>query len=213
MKSTARYWIMLAVLVGATAGMAMLSHGEATPAAMPLTQFPKLIAGYNSIADVPFDKESLAVLRPSDYLNRIYYEPGVGELGLYIAYFETQRTGTTIHSPKNCLPGAGWQPAVSIITPLTLNDGRKVPVNMYIIRKGLEEQIVLYWYQAHGRVVASEYWGKFYMVYDALRLNRTDAALVRITAPVRNGEEDQARDQAMLFARQVASDVEKIIPR
>ena len=59
---------------------------------------------------------------------------------------------------------------VSEIYQLTLDDGRKVPVNLYVIRKDLEQQIVLYWYQSHGRVVASEYWGKFYMVYDAIAL-------------------------------------------
>jgi EpsI family protein len=212
-KAGARYWIMLGVLAAATTGLAKMSHGEATPAALPLAQFPKQVAGYGDVADVPFDKASLDILKASDYLNRVYYAPGLGELGLYIAYFETQRTGATIHSPKNCLPGAGWQPSVSTIMRLQLSDGRRVPVNMYIIRKALDEQVVLYWYQSHGRVIASEYWGKFYMVYDALRLNRTDAALVRITAPVLNGDENQAREHAITFAKQVALDVEKIIPR
>lgn len=213
MKSGARYWAMVAVMVAAIVGMKVMSHGEATPAALPLAQFPKEIAGFSAVADVPFDKESLEILKPTDYMNRYYYQPGVGEMGLYIAYFETQRTGATIHSPKNCLPGAGWSPSVSTITQLDLSDGRKVPVNMYIIQKGLEQEVVLYWYQSHGRVVASEYWGKFYMVYDALRLNRTDAALVRVITPVRAGDVDGARQQAMLFAKQVAIDVEKIIPR
>jgi len=212
-KAGARYWIMVAVLVAAIGGMTMLSHGEATPAALPLAQFPREVAGYTDVADIPFDSATLQVLRPSDYLYRAYYAPGKGDVGLYIAYFETQRTGATIHSPKNCLPGAGWQPTVSVITSLTLEDGRKVPVNMYVIRKDLDEQVVLYWYQSHGRVVASEYWGKFYMVYDALHLNRTVAALVRITAPVRNGNEEEARNRAIVFAKQVALDVEKIIPR
>jgi EpsI family protein len=84
---------------------------------------------------------------------------------------------------------------------------------MYVIRKDLDEQVVLYWYQSHGRVVASEYWGRIYMVVDAIRLNRTDAALVRITAPVLNGNVDAARQQAIAFAQQVAMDVEQVIPR
>ena len=213
MNSTIRYWLMLGVLCAAISGMAMLSHGEATPPALPLAQFPKQIDQFNSIADVPFDKETLEILKPSDYLNRVYYEPGAGQVGLYIAYFETQRTGATIHSPKNCLPGSGWTPTVSAITTLALPDGRQVPMNLYLIRKGLEETVVLYWYQSHGRVIASEYAGKFYMVYDALRLNRTDAALVRVTAPVVNGDEDGAKKRATAFAQQVAVDVEKIIPR
>jgi EpsI family protein len=102
---------------------------------------------------------------------------------------------------------------VSETYQLPLNDGRKVPINLYVIRKDLDQEIVLYWYQSHGRVVASEYWGKFYMVYDALRLNRTDAALVRITAPVRTGDIDAARAQALAFAKQVSTDVDQIIPR
>ena len=213
MKDRSRYWLMLAVLGAAISGMALLSHGEATPPALPLAQFPKQVDVFSEVQEVPFDKESLEILKASDYLNRVYYSPGLGEVGLYIAYFESQRTGTTIHSPKNCLPGSGWTPAVARITTLALADGRKVPVNMYIIRKGLEEMVVLYWYQSHGRVVASEYAGKFYMVYDALRLNRTDAALIRVTSPVLNGDEDAAKKRAFGFAQQVAVDVEKIIPR
>jgi EpsI family protein len=208
-----RYWLMLGVLCAATAGMAMLSHGEATPMALPLAQFPKQVLAYNQVADVPMDKETWEVLKPSDYLTRIYYSPGLGEVGLYIAYFQTQRGGATIHSPKNCLPAAGWQPTVNTVTTLSLADGRQVPVNKYIVRKDLEEQVVLYWYQSHGRVVANEYLGKFYLAVDALRLNRTDAALIRITAPVVNGDEEGAQNRATAFAKQVAVDVEKIIPR
>jgi EpsI family protein len=204
---------MLGVLCAAISGMAMLSHGEATPPALPLAQFPKQVDQFSSVAEVPFDKDTLEILKPSDYLNRVYFEPGVGQVGLYIAYFETQRYGTTIHSPKNCLPGSGWTPTVSTITTMALPDGRQVPMNLYVIRKGLEESVVLYWYQSHGRVVASEYKGKLYMVYDALRLNRTDAALIRVTSPVFNGDEDGAKKRAMAFAQQVAVDVEKIIPR
>ncbi len=149
----------------------------------------------------------------TDYLQRGYFSPAEGQVGLYIGYFRSQRTGTTIHSPKNCLPGSGWQPETSSIYQLTLDDGRKVPINLYVVRKGLDEQLVLYWYQAHGRVVASEYWGKFYLVYDALRLNRTDAALVRITAPVSRGGEEQARTRAIAFAKQITHDVDETIPR
>lgn len=213
MTRAARYWTMIAVLLAGAAGMGFLSHGESTPPARALSEFPKDIDGYQAEAEYPFDAATLKVLGVTDYVNRAYFSPAKGQLGLYVGYFRTQRTGAAIHSPKNCLPGAGWQPTVSEIYQLDLADGRKVPVNLYVIRKDLDQQIVLYWYQSHGRVVASEYWGKFYMVADAIRLNRTDAALVRITAPVRNGDIDTARTQAIAFAQQVAVDVEQIIPR
>lgn len=215
MKAGIRYWLMVAVLLGATTGMAYLSHGESTPPAKPLSEFPSKMGPFAQVMEWPLDKETLNVLRVTDYLNRGYWEPGMNRdlMGLYIGYFRSQRTGATIHSPKNCLPGAGWNPTQASIYQLPLNDGRKVPVNLYILRRGLDEELVLYWYQSHGRIVASEYWGKFYLVYDALRLNRTDAALIRITIPVEQGDEATAQQRAIAFARQVASDVDQIIPR
>jgi EpsI family protein len=213
MNNATRYWSMIAVLLAAIGGMGFLSHGESTPPALPLSDFPKDIGSYRAVQDFAFDEQTLKVLGVTDYVNRAYFSPAKGELGLYIGYFRTQRTGAQIHSPKNCLPGAGWQPTISEVYQLSLADGRKVPVNLYLISKDLDQQIVLYWYQSHGRVVASEYWGKFYMVADAIRLNRTDAALVRITAPVRNGDLERAKAQAIGFAQEVAVDVEQIIPR
>jgi len=213
MKAGSRYWLMFAVLLGATTGMAYLSHGEATPPAKPLSDFPTQIAGFKTVAEMPLDQETIDQLGVTDYLNRWYFSPLQGQVGLYIGYFRSQRTGASIHSPKNCLPGSGWQPAKATIFELPVDDGRKVPINLYVVRKDLDEQLILYWYQAHGRVVASEYWGKFYLVYDALRLNRTDAALVRIAVPIVHGDEGQARSRAIAFAKQITQDVDQIIPR
>src|SRR3974390_2002028 len=187
MNNAMRYWAMIAVLLAGGAGLGFLSHGEATPPVRPLGEFPQDVGSYRTVAQFPFDEQEVKVLGVTDYVNRAYFSPAHGELGLYIGYFRTQRTGASIHSPKNCLPGSGWQPMAASIYELPLDDGRKIPVNLYIVRKDADEQLVLYWYQAHGRVVASEYWGKFYLVYDALRLNRTDAALVRIGAPIIHG--------------------------
>jgi len=215
MKAGVRYWLMLAVLLGASTGMAYLSHGEATPPAKPLSQFPTKIGPYASVIEWPLDKETLDLLKVTDYLNRGYWSPGMGQqlLGLYIGYFRSQRRGASIHSPKNCLPGAGWNPVQSSIYSLPLEDGRKVPINLYYLRKGLDEEVVLYWYQAHGRIIASEYWGKFYLVYDALRLNRTDAALVRIIVPVQNGDEAAAKERALAFAKTITPNIDQVIPR
>ncbi len=215
MKAGFRYWVMIAILLGATTGMAYLSHGESTPLAQPLSQFPSRVAGYTKIIDWPLDKESLDVLKLTDYINRGYWQPGMDRdlMTLYIAYFRSQRTGATIHSPKNCLPGAGWNPVQSSVYQMQLDDGRKVPINLYILRKGLDQQLVLYWYQSHGRIVASEYWGKFYLVKDALLMNRTDAALVRITVPIQHDNEQEAQARAVAFAKQITTDVDQIIPR
>jgi len=215
MKASLRYWLMLAVLLGATTGMAYLSHGEATPPAKPLSQFPNKMGPYASVAEYQLDKETLDLLKVTDYLDRAYWAPGMGQhtAGLYIGYFASQRSGAAIHSPKNCLPGAGWNPVNSSVYPLPLADGHTAPINLYFLRKGLDEEVVLYWYQSHGRIIASEYWGKFYLVYDALRLNRTDAALVRITVPVDNGDEKTAQDRALAFAKTITTQIDQVIPR
>ena len=115
-----------------------------------------------------------------------------GAVGLYVGYHDSQRQGDTIHSPLNCLPGAGWQPLEQGRITVSVRDhgtARPAPieVNRVVIGKGLDRQLVLYWYQSHRRVVASEYWGKVYTVLDAMRYNRTDAAMVRVITPVRDG--------------------------
>ena len=92
-----------------------------------------------------------------------------------------------MHSPLNCLPGAGWLPVRQDRTTIqvrTSGTTRDIEVNNFVIEKGLDRQAVLYWYQSHGRVVASEYWGKVYTVLDAMRHNRTDGSLVRVVVPV-----------------------------
>jgi EpsI family protein len=127
------------------------------------------------------------VLGADEYLSRVYHTDRRNYVGLYIGYYESQRQGDTIHSPLNCLPGAGWQPVSKSYVPISVVDSDNRPstitVNRYVIEKGIERQVVLYWYQSHGRAIANEYRSKVLMVYDAVRLNRSDAALVRVISP------------------------------
>ena len=144
------------------------------------------------IAD--FNSKILTILGVDEYLNRVYSRQDASAVGLYIGFYQSQRQGDTIHSPLNCLPGAGWQPIsdteitftvpTSVADHTTVRQERSIRVNRYVIQKGEQKQIVLYWYQSHGRVIASEYWSKIYMVIDAVRTNRSDAALVRVIVPI-----------------------------
>jgi EpsI family protein len=157
---------------------------EEVPAYKDLSAFPMQIANRQA-KDIPINPAELEVLGPGEYLMRNYLSTaGEAPVNLYIAFFPSQRTGNTIHSPKNCLPGAGWVPVESGHTDLHRSDGSTVTVNRYLVEKGNEQDLVLYWYQAHGRVVPSEYWAKIFLVADAIRLNRTDGALIRVIAPV-----------------------------
>ena len=133
--------------------------------------FPMTIGPWRAVVDPPLEKDILEVLGVDDYLSRVYYQPNGAAVGLYMGFYDSQRQGDTIHSPLNCLPGAGWEP----VSEGRLQDhhnadgaGRDITVNRYVVQKGLDRQLVLYWYQGHGRVVASEYWSKAYLIHDAI---------------------------------------------
>ena len=143
---------------------------------------------------------------------RSYSTPGTAGIGVYVGDRASQRQGDAIHSPQNCLPGAGWEPVsqgMMSLPDLRNPQAPAVEVNRYIVQKGIERVLVLYWYQSHGRIVASEYWGKIYLVTDAVRLNRTDAAIVRLTVPI-IGESAEAERTAERQASEFAS---ALLPR
>jgi EpsI family protein len=163
---------------------------------------------------VQIDQETLDVLGAGQFLSRVYTLGGEEQpIGLFIGYFSTQRTGVTIHSPKNCLPGAGWAFESSRYVNLSDADGKTHQVGEYIIGNGEDRQFVIYWYQAHGRSIANEYMAKIYLVTDAIRMNRTDGALVRVITPIGSGEgTSAARTRAEAFTAQLAPMLPRFIP-
>ena len=193
-------------MVGAAGYLARANSAEPVPTREPLAKCPLMISNWSAARAADFDARTLAILRVDEYINRVYLNGSGRPVGLYVGYYGSQRNGDTMHSPLNCLPGAGWAPAsfsrINVDIPQAASGTRAstIRVNRYLIEKGLDRQLVLYWYQSHGRVVASEYWGKIYLVLDAIRTNRTDGALVRIAVPV-SGTEDEAERNAIEFAR------------
>jgi EpsI family protein len=212
MKSP-RYWTVIVLL----AGTALLLHArgdtDLIPVSEPLSQVPHTIAGWSG-SDVPIDQETLDVLGAGEFLSRVYTYGGEEQpIGLFIGYFPTQRTGVAIHSPKNCLPGSGWAFESSRYVNLNDADGKNHQVGEYIIANGEDRQFVIYWYQAHGRSVANEYLAKVYLVTDAIRLHRTDGALVRVISPIGSGEGTQAaRARAERFTAQLILMLPRFIP-
>ena len=156
------------------------------PLATPLATFPATIDGWRGMDAGDLDPDVARVLGADDYLNRVYYAETSGDIvGLYVAYYGSQGQGDAIHSPLNCLPGNGWTPVLHTRQPVDVGTTR-IPVNHYIVEKGGMRNLVIYWFQGRGRVVASEYRNKAYLLADALRLGRTDEALVRIVTPMGN---------------------------
>ena len=211
--NTRRLWIVLLILLAATVTMANLPHGRKVDLRQPIGNFPMEMAAWHGI-DIPLEASIAGATGADTLLNRSYTQPGKRgqEVGLYIGYYKSQQTGDLIHSPKNCLPGTGWRPLQSSQIPLRLANGSASPVNLYIVENGQSKVLVLYWYQSHGRVIASEYWAKIYMVLDAIRLNRTDSALVRIATAMPR-DEQRPRELALAFAEQVAPQLDEFLPR
>jgi EpsI family protein len=187
--------LSLCLLAGALV-IARTSTTESVAIRQSFDAFPITLGSWQGRAATDFDERIVRVLGVDDYVNRIYEDASGYPLGLYIGYYESQRQGDTIHSPLNCLPGAGWQPVKQARMRLRVAENgapRDIEVNRFVIQKGLESQLVLYWYQSHGRVVASEYWGKVYLVLDAMRYNRSDGSMVRVVAPIAESETDAER--------------------
>jgi EpsI family protein len=168
------------------------SHGDSTPLNAPLAAFPTVFGNWRLTQEGVVDKETQDVLRADDTLTREYAEPDGRSVNLFIAYFQTQRYGQSPHSPKNCLPGSGWQKEEegTIGVPVA---GDTIRINRYLVSKGENESIVLYWYQSQGRVIANEFSAKFHLVADSIRTHRSDTALVRVVIPT-NASSHQRSD-------------------
>jgi EpsI family protein len=189
----------------------------------PLTEFPATI-GPRTACDFPLKQDVLDILGKGFFLNRVYMPTGTvcgsaavptgtPPISLFIGYFPTQRTGQSIHSPQNCLPGAGWTFQSSGVTLLTDAYGKQYRVGDYLITDGNSTQEVLYWYQMHGRSIASDYKAKMYTLADSIRYRRTDAALVRVITEVGSSEDSvAAHDRVVAFAQQIAPLLPAYVP-
>jgi EpsI family protein len=156
----------------------------------------------------------LDVLKADDVLSRLYRDDKTGYIAtLFVAFFDTQRTGKAPHSPKNCLPGSGYVPTTNDIIEIPIpGQAQPLEANRYVVTRGDSQSVVLYWYQSHNRTVASEYWAKYYTVTDAIRYNRSDTALVRIVVPVADGNTQKAIDTAVSFAVSFFPQLKQYLP-
>lgn len=161
------------------------------------------------------DKVYVDSLRLDDYV-LAHYSDGRGDaVNLYVAYYESQRKGASVHSPKSCLPGGGWriQDFSQVEVPGARAGARPLRVNRALIEMGDDRRLVYYWFQERGRVLTNEYLVKWYLFWDALTKNRTDGALVRVTTNVADGEEPASADAVLsAFARSIAGPLQRFIP-
>jgi EpsI family protein len=175
--------------------------------AQPLETISREIAGLRASDNPPLADDVLLQLKPTSYLSR-KYRSGDMVADLFITHYALQRAGESMHSPKHCLPGAGWEiwDYGTVDIPV---GGRKISVNRQFISRENVRMIVLYWYQSRQRIIASEYSGKILLAKDALLQNSTAASIVRIIVPDRPG----AQETALAFAAELIPQVARCFQR
>ena len=219
-------FVVALALMGSTwAFLASRSRAEPTLARKAFSELPLQLGGFAG-RDLEMSQDVLDLLKLSDHVMRVYVPSSVDRptgafegqtrqaaapVWLYVGYYGSQRTGATYHSPKNCLPGGGWvfkssEPVAGVIPGLP-----SATVNRVVIEKGFDRQLILYWYQDRGRIVASEYAAKGYLILDATTRNRTDGALVRVSTPI-VGSEEEAFAHASAFVREAYPPLTEHLP-
>jgi EpsI family protein len=214
-RSTSRFALAALLILSAAIFLEAHSGSELFPSRAPLNSFPEKLGSWTG-TDIPLQKDVLEILGPGDFLLRAYHNLDVPqpEVSLFLAYFPSQRAGDTIHSPQHCLPGAGWTPIENKRITLDLPGHAAFPVNRYLIARGDSRQLVFYWYWAHDRGLASEYWAKYYLIADSIKMNRSDGALVRLITPMLPGESADAAERRLLpFAGSLQPLLDTYIPR
>jgi EpsI family protein len=208
--SRSHFWIALIIVTAAAPLPALVGRNTPIPLQRPLRQLSYEIDGWHG-TDEPIDPRVLEKLGTSDVLLRRYINARGDAVGLYISYFERQRRSEISHSPKNCLPGAGWEPMEAARVPYPLaNDGADT-INEVVFDKAGRRQLVYYWFQERGRVVASEYLVKWYLMWDVMTRQRSDGALLRVSAAIGESPEG-ARDELKGFMQAALPLINQFLP-
>ncbi len=193
------FLLLLLLFSSATASHFIQEREDIIPARKAFLNFPLHLGKWQGRNDY-LSQFYLNELKLTDYAIINYAQPESGNnVNFYSAYYQAQRRGVAVHSPKGCIPGDGWQIIQfgQLDFPDTKLEGNVLQVNRAVIQKGDSRQLVYYWFQQRGRTITNEYLVKWYLFYDALTMNRTDGALVRLVTSVGNGEDIDVADQRL----------------
>jgi len=170
-----------------------------------LAELPREIGDWQEVADLQIDDGSAAVLKADDYVLRRMRNSRGEVVELFIAYYENQRAGESMHSPKNCMPGSGWTPIATDL--VELGDGARV--NRYVVEKTSDRALMLYWYQERGKVIASEYAGKFELIASTITSGRRDGAIIRV---LRTSKSRASQAEETAVVKQFADSLRPVLP-
>ena len=212
-SANARFAVVAALLAGAALFLHTRARQDLLPPGASLSSLPLQFDGWSG-SDLPFTPQTLAALGPGQFLQREYRPPQAGEsyVDVYLAHRPNQQA-LARHVPTDCLLGAGWSLDNSGTAAFSVPGEAGFSANRYLVTRGSDRQLVLFWFWAHGRGLASQNWADFYLTLDSLRLNRKDNLLVRINTPLRPGETAASAQQRLLaFAAQLNPQLDRLLP-
>jgi exosortase D (VPLPA-CTERM-specific) len=202
------------VTAAAILGLTMPQRPDAVVVRHEFTEFPMQLGSWSGQRGV-LDKIYLDALELTDYIVADYIQPGAGvPINFYSAFYATQQGTNRIHSPRNCIPGGGWEIADMSQRQISLGaTDHRLAVNRVMIARGDQKELVYYWYRERGRSMTNENVVKWYLFWDAFRRNRTDGALVRLVIPVTgNISETQADTKLQQFASLIEPQLNRYVP-
>jgi EpsI family protein len=210
--TTTRAKVLSALLVAQAAVFYASPNIEYVPTMKPLEQMPSAIGNWRMTSQYHPDEETQNLLKADDALTRVFDRNGE-QLTLFIAFFKTQRAGVVPHSPRVCLPGAGWTPVGNTFIRVPV-PGRAEPIEMnrFVVTHGENKSIVFYWFQSPHHIVASEFSSKLYLMMDSVRYQRSDTSIVRVIVPVLQGNEAHADQVGLEFIKQAFPIVSAQLP-
>lgn len=215
MKAGTLRFVVVALLMAGTAFLTQArSSNEVFPPREPLTSLPNQFGPWVG-QELFIDQQTRDILGAGEFIHRNFDTPGSPQpwIDLLIAYFPSQKAGDTIHTPNHCLQGEGWIPIQREVVQLSRPDGSTFPANRFVTSKAGDRELVIYWFQARNRAVANEYWSKYYLITDSIRMHRSDGALVRLITPMyRHETADAAQARVLGLGSQIIPHLTRYIP-
>jgi len=202
------------ILLVTTLLNAWFSTSQGEMSRKSLKHFPKTVGDWKMISDQLIDDKVMNVLLVDDYIMRSYENKKGDVVYLYIGYFKSQREGKQVHSPRQCLPGSGWDRIShsEMVMSFKGHNPSEGQVNIDVMGKGNSMELYVWWYQGRGRIYANEYWNKVYLIWDAIAKRRTDGALVRVNSKI-GTDVNTALSVQELFINSVMPQLSRYIPQ
>jgi len=201
---------LLFVILGLTALLVHTRSEVAVPINKPLNQLPLRAGDWVMNNEAHFSEQVLEVLKPTDYLSRNYTDSKGDQLALYLGFHDGGPKSGPIHSPKQCLPGSGWNRLHEEVRSVEI-DGHKIPFVSAVYQKDQQKQLFLYWFQVRDEVLTNEYALKLAMIKNSLLVNRRDSAFIRLSLMVTK-DESLALETGEQFMRDFIPLINTILP-